>query len=207
MGLITSLDVYPALKKAIWQEIDAAVLRRFHAKPLSRSLFRRAYKLSCGDIVPYLVAEFSDLAGGRFSFLGALGAGASPSSSTVYAAELTCPDHGEVCLVDGSELVTEQCLVCLELGWHTPPKQLVLQALRNGQHQSILDTLGVTESEGHHLLNFELIEAFGVSISEGDYHPVVQKVKPLVNTAIDGPVSRMAAIVCAKSAQCTSART
>lgn len=195
--------MYPPLKKAIWSLIDTAIAHRFGARPLNRAMTRRAFLLRRTEVSAYLVVEFDDFAGGRFSFLGALARGAKPDARTTYAATLQCPAPGEVRLAEFEGLGETGCAVHIASDWLTPPAARVRDAFALPTAHPYLEALGVSEESGHHLLSFGILEAFGVQIRERDYLPVVELVQPLITAAVEGPVVRATNALLARAADCS----
>ena len=171
--------MYPALKKALWDEIDAALAATWRAKPSGKATRSRAYALAKAPVTPYLVVEYGDFAGGRFSLLLALGNGAAPGTDTNYSGVLACPAPGAVCLVDAALLEPGCGPVSIPLEWHVPPRERVLEALAIDDARPVLESLGVTADERHHMLSLEILQAFGVAIRPDDYRlPAATRGRP-----------------------------
>lgn len=194
--------MYPALKKALWGEVDAAIAAAWNARPSGKAVRSRAYALAKGRVAPYLVVEFNDFAGGRFSFLAALGNGAAPRADTIYSAELACPEPGAVCLVDAALLEPACGTLSVPLDWLVPPRERVVEALQLDEARPVLEALGVTADERHHMLSLEILEALGVPIHADDYRPVVEHFRPLLAEAMQGPVARAVAKLIARASDC-----
>ena len=197
--------MYPPLKKAIWREFDIAVADHFGIKPTSRAVTRRPYRFDRSHVTPYLVGQFHGTAGGRFSFLAALGRGAEPDSSTNYAEKLECPRPGQVVLVDSYLVLDRLCAFEVDLDWQTPPAKRILEAFAIESAKQYLQILQVTENERHHLLSYEILEAFGVPIQPNDFQHVVERVRPLIGDLVRGPAEQLVAILLSRSDTCNSA--
>jgi hypothetical protein len=98
-----------------------------------------------------------------------------------------------VVLVDSYFLLDSQCAIEVDLDWQTPPMERILEALSIATARPYLETLGVTEKERHHLLSFDILEAFGVRIFPIDYEPLVERVRPLVEAVVRGQVAQLVA--------------
>ena len=202
LGVIGECVLYPPLRNALWNEVDAAIEASLGLEPIRKGKSSRVFQLADLRVRPFLVIEFQDFAGGRFSFLGALGSSATPNGRTPYSAKLRCPGQGEVCLVGGEELEGSCGPVAVDPDWQTPPKELIRDALKLESAQAVLMGLGVTESQRHHLLSFEILDALGIQVSEHHFAPVVDKFRPKLDPVLLGPVAQLIELLIRQARSC-----
>jgi hypothetical protein len=134
----------------------------------------------------------------------ALGNGAVPDAGTIYSAALSCPGPGTACLVDAALLEPACGPLPVALDWQTPPRDRVAEALRIDEARPVLEALGVTADERHHMLSLDILETLGVTIRPEDFHPVVERFRPLLLEAIRGPVAIAVEVLMAKARHCVA---
>ncbi len=182
--------MHKPLKLRLWRIVDDAMSNALAARPQMQSGVWRIYTWSVGAPTPFIGVRHYEVAGGGFEFCYGVSFKSYPNQYTTPLETLpsTIVDGHFVASAAALGLPTSQ--VDVDLDWQTPSASLINSATVRAEARDTFDTLGVTETENHHLLSYGILEALGVTIAESEYNSVVSRFSERLSSFVDSELSR-----------------
>jgi hypothetical protein len=166
--------VHTLLKQRLWSEIDRTLLAEFRCRPRRRSTVWRLYPIASPSN-PFVTVDASDRGAGAFVFRYGRSDGGHPTQTDVASFPAVPRDYPDFVYVEGESLGLPDGRVAIDFEWLTPPARLVADAMTIPSALPVLDQLGVTATDNHHLLSVGILEAMGVGIPQDVFDSVVER--------------------------------
>ena len=181
--------MHKKLKGFLWNALTAR-LKECHLLSPDRSTTWRLYREANGGGRIFLTSEYFDIAGGKLVMNFGISSGAYPGRASPLSMCVECPSPVEgFIMVPATALGLRPARLEIELDWQSPTQSMIERLCQVPEAQRLLISLGVTPTKNRHLLSYEIVESFGLEISELDLVDVSERIDTLLTNTVRAVVS------------------